>query len=699
MARERLKAWWISARTNIAAARDRARAAAANTQWPKWFPPRTRLVAGITAGVAIALTLLIAFWDWNIIKTPLERYASAATGRSVDIGGDVDVDLGWTSRVTIDRVSIANPGWARANNGGDMARIGRIRIDVQLMPLLMAGTAILPRVEIDSPTLNLVRLKDGRANWRFGDEGDGGEMRVPTIGRMLITNGRVHVNDIKHAMVFDGTVESREGPAGEAARAFVLKGSGTLDRKPFTATMTGDSPIRAGRTHPYAFEARVVLGRSTLAATGTLPRPFDLDHIQGTLEIAGPDMADLYYVTSLAFPNTPPYRLRASVNRAGDVWRFDRLRGLIGSTDIEGKLAVDDTTDRPLLTASLASRKADIDDIATLFGDKPEVRAIPTRVAMANAVQGGTPEPKTSFVSDTFALLPDAPLDVERVRRMDARVHYIAATIRTGGVPMRDLAVRVKLDHGVLTADPARVTLAMGKLSVSARLDARRNIPDVDLNIRLADARLEQFFAAGRAAANRPIVGEIEARAKLRGRGLSVRRAVANATGDIVLSVPRGEIRQSLAELLGVNVLNGLGLILAGDEGRTNLRCAVAGFHADNGVLRVRRFVLDTDIVLAVGTGRADLTNETLDLRLEGHPKKLRIGRLMAPITIRGKFADPKIGIDAGKAVAQVGIAGALGALLSPVAAIVPLISTGSTKDVDCARLLAGGKVPEIASN
>jgi uncharacterized protein involved in outer membrane biogenesis len=177
---------------------------------------------------------------------------------------------------------------------------------------------------------------------------------------------------------------------------------------------------------------------------------------------------------------------------------------------------------------------------------------------------------------------------------------------------------------------------------------------------------------------------------------LSVHRAVSTASGDVVLSVPRGEIRQSVAELLGVNVVNGLGLILAGDESKTELRCAVADFRANDGTLRVRRFVVDTGVVLAVGTGRADLKNETLDIRLEGHPKRLRIGRVAAPITIRGKMADPAIGFEAGKAVAQLGIAGALGALLSPFAAVIPVISTGSTKDVDCARLLAGGAPPPL---
>ena len=90
---------------------------------------------------------------------------------------------------------------------------------------------------------------------------------------------------------------------------------------------------------------------------------------------------------------------------------------------------------------------------------------------------------------------------------------------------------------------------------------------------------------------------------------------------------------------------------------------------------------------------------ETLNLRIEGHPKKFRIGRVMAPITVTGKLAHPHIGIDAGKAVAQAGIGAVLGATLSPLAAIIPFVATGAQKDVDCGRLLAGHSAAASASD
>jgi hypothetical protein len=65
--------------------------------------------------------------------------------------------------------------------------------------------------------------------------------------------------------------------------------------------------------------------------------------------------------------------------------------------------------------------------------------------------------------------------------------------------------------------------------------------------------------------------------------------------------------------------------------------------------------------------------------------------RLRAPITVKGSLAHPVLGVEAGKAVAQGGIAAALG-FLNPIAAIAAFIDPGLAKDANCGPLLAQAK-------
>jgi hypothetical protein len=203
----------------------------------------------------------------------------------------------------------------------------------------------------------------------------------------------------------------------------------------------------------------------------------------------------------------------------------------------------------------------------------------------------------------------------------------------------------------------------------------------------LRNVDLQQFKPkSGKEA---PLEGELLGRIKMRGSGTSVHKTAAGAEGDITLVIPNGEMREAFAELMGIDLARGLGLILAKNEQETAVRCGVANFKADSGILRASTLLIDTTHVLVTGQGQIDLKTEALDLSLRGRPKEARVFRLRTPITLRGSLLQPKIGVQPGKLAAQTGGAVALGALLTPVAAILAFVDAGLAKDANCAALIS----------
>jgi hypothetical protein len=140
---------------------------------------------------------------------------------------------------------------------------------------------------------------------------------------------------------------------------------------------------------------------------------------------------------------------------------------------------------------------------------------------------------------------------------------------------------------------------------------------------------------------------------------------------------------------MGIDVITGGLELLTGDKSQTDLRCMVASFNAHDGVLTTQRMTLDTDVVAATGKGTIDLKDETVDLAFTGEPKSIRLGRIKAPILVTGQLASPHIGVDASKALPQVGIGVALAAFVAPLAAILPFVNPGLAKDADCGGLVA----------
>lgn len=83
---------------------------------------------------------------------------------------------------------------------------------------------------------------------------------------------------------------------------------------------------------------------------------------------------------------------------------------------------------------------------------------------------------------------------------------------------------------------------------------------------------------------------------------------------------------------------------------------------------------------------------EKLDLKIKGQPKKLRLVRVRSPIEITGVLRKPKVGVEAEKVAAQGGVAVAVGALLSPVAALLAFVDPGLAEDANCRALLSQAK-------
>jgi uncharacterized protein involved in outer membrane biogenesis len=624
---------------------------------------------GISSLLIVALALFLAWFNWNRLRGPIARQASAMTGRQVRIDGNLAVHpWSWTPSATVDGLKIGNPAWM---GGGDVADIDRLTVSVKLLPLLIFRVE-LPLVQAERPTIALYRDAGGRTNWSFSRSSK--PAKLPPIQHFIIDNGHLTYIDKKRGLNIVGTMQSSETAGGQGS--FHLVGNGSINRDPFLITVSGASLINVRHDRPYPFDANIRAGATQVLAHGELPQPFDFGQIRTDLVVSGPNLADIYYLTGLALPTTPPYRLAGELLRDGTSFTFHKVVGRVGASDLEGVFKVDrEADDRPDLHADLHSRMLHLADLGSLIG-APTSAIAKTSQQMADAAR----------LRAEGRLLPDAQLNVTRVRAMDAVVHYRAASVQAGKAPLRSFALDVTLDHGVLIADPLSFSLPHGDLTGRVRLDARRHVPLTDVDLKLTNLRMEDFLHGSGPPA---IEGLVEARARLHGSGGSVHAAASSADGSLTVVAPHGEIRQELAELLGIDVIKGLGLYLSKSQSQTGVRCAVADFQANHGVLTARNLVLDTDPVLANGKGTIDMRTESINVVLQGHPKKFQLIHLNAPITISGQIRSPKIGVKAGAVAGQVVAAVALGAFLSPVAAILPFVDVGLTKNADCAGLIA----------
>jgi len=651
--------------------------------------------AAIVVVLATAVIVLIWLFDWNMLRPLVAREITAKTGRTASIDGDLKVHLfSWTPTAEIDGLTLQNPSWA---DRPLMFKAKQVTVSVNLARLLR-GQIVVPELKFIEPVVNLERDSKGRASWELGTpagtpNGNKQPSKIPAIQRLLIQDGKLHVVDQIRKLRFGGSVVAMDEAGKDNASAFEVRAKGSLNEKPFRLDAHGGPLLALTPDKPYTFSLHVTAADINLETRITVPKPFDLGLLDVKFQVSGNDLADVYYLTGLALPNTPAYRLAAAVHVSGTTYRVDDLNGKLGSSDLAGKVVVETSGTRPKLTATLTSHNLRLIDLAPALGqpagNSDSLSAAP-RASTPNHRNGGANgEPRAGGGGH---LLPDADLQVNRVRGMDADVTYSAAAVTTPKFPMKNVSFHVVLDDGMLTIDPLSFILDQGTFSGSVRINARADVPVTTIDMRMADVDLAQF-KMGKAGQS-PLSGVLVGRVKLHGTGSSVHKLAADSDGGISLVVPHGEVNQVLAELTGINVTRGLGLLLTKNDSKTAIRCGVIDFQARNGTLGAKTMFVDTTDVLITGRGDINLNSEALNLALRGDPKKLRLTRIRSPITIKGTLDHPSIGIDARKLAEQAAVATALGTLLTPVAAILAFVDPGLAKSKDCAESLAEARQP-----
>ncbi len=632
------------------------------------------------------------------------------------------------------------PSSSGAGQVPDMARIGELQLALSI-PALFKGDLLLTYLGIDDSDINVVRDARDRVNWEFNPgappKPSTQPTKLPLLRRLHLGKGHLVVSDSIRKLHFAGTASADQGPHG-GAQSLSLDGDGDINGESFKLLAHSDPLITAESHKPYTVTSDIEAGKTKVHSRITITKPFDLGSVVADISASGDDFADLYYLSGLALPNSAPYTVSGHMQREGALLKVTDFKGTLGSSDIHGSVSIDTSRQKPLLKADLATRELDIKDLAPTLGartkttpsslsrkqaepgqnrgspaehsESAEESSAKARAAAPKAAKtttskaGGSTlhlygaKPKSAETRTAEArqadveaakgqtLLPDAKLDLKRIRAMDADVRYRAESVKTQKMSIREIVLDLKLQDGVLTFVPLSFVLPEGKLTTDIKLDASKDVPEVAIDARLTHVQLSQFKLKN---GDEPVDGTLVGRAILHGRGKSVHEVASTVAGTLSIVIPHGDIRSAFAEGLGIDAARALGLLLTSNKDKTGIRCGVANFKAEGGVLAAQDIVFDTDKILILGKGEIDLGPEVIDLTLTGQPKKFRIFRIKSPVQLGGTLSKPKVGLKPGNTPGEVALATALGVLATPLASVLAFIDPGLAKDANCSALIA----------
>ncbi len=615
----------------------------------------------VVLGLIAILILLLVLLPLNLIKEPIEDTVAAATGRSLHIGGDIDIDWGLRPKLQVGALQFGNADWSETPV---MAEVQRISASIDI-PALFTGELRIPELSLTAPRLLLERNSDGEANWKLREDETNEPPSLPNIGRLRIEDGRLHYREMDASTDLQVSVESG-GPDAEDA-ALRVNGEGTLHGEPFALDARGDSLLALYDTQrPYRLRVELEAEETRIEADGNIDDLLQLEGVDMRLELAGPDPARLNRLLAIALPNLPPYQVQGRLQHRGDLWHFRDFEGTVGDSDLHGSLTVDTAGELSKVSAELHSEVLDFADLGSLVGGEPSPDDIPASRLHTRA-EGEDADGR---------LLPDARLDVKKLQNFNADVRYRATRVDSGKLPVDELILDFKLQDGELALTPLRFRIGNGSVDLEIRTKMREQPMTTQLSAEIRNVDLRRVLAAVEIAEES--AGTVAGHAKLWMTGDSIAAMLGSADGGMYLLMSGGHLDKLLVELAGLDAAESVADLLGRDK-KYPIECAYADLQSKDGLVQIPTLVVDTTDTLFFADGSINLKDETLNVELRPEPKDWSPISLRGPLHIEGTLTN--IQLRPGASVLVRGVATVLSAAAAPLSALLPLLDTGSADD------------------
>ena len=631
-------------------------------------------VAVIVLVPVLALGGLILFAQSERGERWFENQVATRIHRDVDLEG-IRVHLGWPPTITLQRLRISNPQWARAKDLVDAQGFAAM-VEV---PPLFERRIVVPYLSARGGIANLEQVGD-KATWRFdGQQKDPSRIEISLVA---LEDGHIVYRNTNEDTDLKIDVKGTLGQSGEINATAAGKFRG--DEAKGTATLPA---LEASPKGPVRFRGKGSIGNTEASADGSVATDFQSFDFKFTL--AGHSMKDLHHLVGVVLPDTPQYKLNGRLRHKGNEWLFDPFAGVVGDSDLRGTFAFRKQDPRPMMVANLQSKLLDLKDLGPVIGTPKAAEHAKTAEEAQKA--------EAQKASDK--VLPHDPISTAKWDDVDADVKLTAQRVlRPKQLPLDTLSTHIVLKDAVLHLDPLNFGMADGRITSDVTIDGKAKPSVAKVKAEAQGIHLGALFPAFKTMDES--LGTLYGRADIQGHGASIGDMLGTSNGKLVVASEGGQVSALLTHLLEIDVAHAL-MLLGTKNQQVELRCAVGQMEVKDGVITPDSFIVDTTETYVKVGGKMDLANERFDIETKARGKQPSIFVLKTPIEMDGPLKKPHIHPKIGPIVAQAAGAVALGAVAGPLA-IAPFVDPGKKQEADCNKLLAEAKaqgaVKKVAS-
>jgi len=607
------------------------------------------IIAGVIVLIVAVLVIAPFLIPTETYTAQVRKQVKAATGRDLEIAGDVGFSILPSTQLTVNKVAFANAEWA---DSPYMARLAKLRVQVDPWALL-SGNLKVQRFVMAEPVIRLAVNEAGKPNWQFGSaktapagdgqaaQPDGGGMGAPlsdvTLEDVRLVNGDVTYTDAVSGARYAFSAVNLSVALESLDKPFSAEGSVTyngeaveldLETGPPRALMTGASTD---------VNVKVDSNPLTLSYDGSVAnaQPRTLD---GNVDLAIPSVKRLAAWVGEPVEAAPgtleTFEIAGTVSAKGPRYSFTAERIAFDKIRGEGELTADLGGARPALSGNLKLGKLDVTPYmppATQDSGEPAEGGSDGRAADGGAAKGP-------------AEWSDEPIDVSALKMLDVDFDVSAQAIKAREIEVGQSELGITLQDGKLNADLRKLNLYAGSGTGRVMVDSRATAPKIAMAFDLTGVNARPLLAD--AAGFERLEGTGSIRFDVAGQGQSQKALVAGLDGDGAISFTDGAI-------VGINLAQmvrnvGNAFTGGGGEQKTDFAELAGTFTISDGVLENDDLLMLNPLLRVRGAGTSDLEARTVDYRitpkavasLEGQGGDVEEKGVAVPVIIEGPWHD-----------------------------------------------------------
>ena len=655
-----------------------------------------KLIAFIVIVVIAGLIALPFIVDPNDYKPQISEQVEKATGRTLNLEGDIGLSVFPWIALELGPLSLSN---AKNFEAEHFAKIDGAQIRIKLMPLLKKELE-MDTIVLDGLILNLEKNKAGKTNWddlggktkqKSNDNTQDSNAAEPAVGLaalsiagVQLTNANILWSDKSSAadytiknlnlktdpiepgqptnveLGFDMTSAAPQMAANVSLDAqlmadmeqqlftlsdlsFKTKATGNdLPLPEMTLSLNGD--ISADLNKQTADLSQLLIQIQDLAVESDIEATQILSEqpqFSGQIAVKAFNLRQMAQQLAIELPvmadtNTLELvQLNSPISGSSNNFSLDNLTLLLDQSKLTGQFSVNNFAE-PALKFKLALDKLDADPYMPLAESDTAKTVASPATAGAGAVS-------------------ELPLDTLRDLNIAGSLNI--GQLKFSGTQSSDIKININAKDGIIKLHPLSANLYQGQYQGNVNLDAQGKSLKLGINENLSNIQAGPLLKD--LSGDDKISGLVNAKVKLAGQGKSVEQIKQSLSGNGDFSFTDGSlkginiadsIRKAKAILKGEPVPKSASVI------KTDFSSFKGSFTANNGIVNNPDLLLMSPLLRVNGAGTADINKEAINYGLEvgvvgsveGQEGKglAELKGLIVPVKITGSFSDPKPTVD-----------------------------------------------------